>query len=176
MVAAAVTVYIAIRNPVKVGDEIAPEGTLRFRVASRRHVAGVVHYPQTPPVGGDHATLVQNCGVYHDPVAVESAVHSLEHGAVWITYRPNLARDQVKRLEGLAKGETFVLVSPFDGLPTSIVASAWGRQLRVSRATDHRLQEFLAAYIVGPQAPERGTPCFGGTGSPVGPLAPAPPG
>ena len=34
---------------------------------------------------GEHNPVWQNCGFYNKPVRDESAVHSLEHGAVWIT-------------------------------------------------------------------------------------------
>jgi hypothetical protein len=54
-----------------------------------------VDYPQSPPVGGPHNPIWQNCGFYSKPVRDEYAVHSMEHGAVWITYSPTfLVHDQ----------------------------------------------------------------------------------
>jgi hypothetical protein len=156
-----VTVWTAVRNRPEIGDDLKPRGTLTFTVAGRRHTTEPVVYAQTPPVGGDHFPLPQTCGVYTEEIRAEAGVHSLEHGAVWITYRPDLGESTVKQLASLAKGQTHVLVSPYDGIPAPVVASAWGRQLRVSRANDPRLRVFLRAYIGGPQAPERGSACQG---------------
>jgi len=84
----------------------------------------------------------------------------MQHGAVWITYRPGLGEADVNRLRELATG--YVLVSPFDGLPSPVVASAWGRQLRLDSAQDPRLGAFIDAFRRGPQTPEPGAPCTGG--------------
>src|SRR4051794_24207945 len=100
-----------------------PPGVVNYDVASRNHTPDNVDYPQNPPVGGDHAPVWQNCGYYDTPVRNENAVHSLEHGAVWITYRPDLPQDQVNRLRQLAASQPYILVSPYPGLPAPIVAS-----------------------------------------------------
>jgi hypothetical protein len=135
-------------------------------VSQRSHVLTPVSYPQSPPVGGSHSPAWQNCGFYRSPVANEHAVHSLEHGAVWITYRPNLGSGDIAALKVLAASQKDVLVSPYPGLPAPVVASAWGRQMRVSSAADPRLDQFVRAFQLGPQAPERGGPCSGGVGTP----------
>src|SRR5690348_12659451 len=57
------------------------EGVKTFSNLPRDHKAGPLTYPQTPPVGGVHNPVWQNCGIYNQPVANENAVHSLEHGA-----------------------------------------------------------------------------------------------
>ena len=132
------------------------------------HVTGKVTYPQNPPVGGPHAGVWLNCGIYDAPVANENAVHSMEHGAVWITYQPTLAAADVQHLASLVKGHSFVILSPYDGLPTPVVASAWGVQLQVQTAYDSRISQFIQKYEQGPQTPEQGASCSGGTGSPVG--------
>jgi Protein of unknown function (DUF3105) len=137
-----------------------------FNVTSRNHTTSPVSYPQSPPVGGPHNPVWQNCGYYDQPVRNENAVHALEHGAVWITYQANLPSDQVQRLAGIAQGQTYVLVSPYPGLPAPVVASAWGVQEWFHGATDPGLDQFVAKYRQGPQTPEPGAACTGGTGTP----------
>lgn len=147
------------------GGEIA--GVRSYDVGpGNRHTQGEVDYEQTPPAGGVHSPIWQNCGFYAQPVREEHAVHSLEHGAVWITYRPGLPQEQVERLRELAQSQTYILVSPYPDLPAPVVASAWGKQLRLDSAGDPRLEQFIRAYRQGPQTPEPGAACTGGVGEP----------
>src|SRR5262245_44622584 len=68
----------------------ALSGVTTFSNLSRDHTDGPVPYPQVPPVGGPHNPVWLNCGIYDQPAPNENAVHSMEHGAVWITYQPDL--------------------------------------------------------------------------------------
>lgn len=120
-----------------------------------------------PPVGGDHDPVVQNCGVYTEPVGTANAVHSLEHGAVWITYRPGLEQGQVDELAALAQGRPYLLVSPFPDVKSPVVLSAWGVQLELEDAGDPRAEEFVVKYLQGLQIPEPGAACSGGVGTPA---------
>jgi hypothetical protein len=142
-------------------------GMVTYPNLARTHVTGPVTYAQNPPVGGPHDPLWLNCGIYTSPVRNENAVHSLEHGAVWITYQPSLAPSAVQHLVSLVKGHAYVILAPYPGLPAPIVASAWGLQLKLQTANDPRVAEFIQKYANGPQAPEPGGECTGGTGSPV---------
>jgi hypothetical protein len=122
------------------------------------HVEGTIVYPQTPPVGGPHNPTWQTCSFYEGPVSSERAAHSLEHGAIWITYRPDLPEDQRQVLRELAQRRTDVLVSRWDeGLPAPVVASSWGRQLKFETAHDPRVEQFVKAF--SGQAPEPSAPC-----------------
>lgn len=139
-----------------------------FEDLSQTHTEDPVDYAQTPPVGGDHAPVWQNCGFYPEPVAEEAAVHSLEHGAVWITYAPGLDRASQETLAAIAGARPYVLVSPWDGeaLPAPLVLSAWGAQLELEDIDDPGFDEFLATYLEGVTAPEPGAPCTRGDGVP----------
>ncbi|HYY16792.1 MAG TPA: DUF3105 domain-containing protein, partial [Gammaproteobacteria bacterium] len=143
-----------------------PASTQHFEVTERDHIQEPIAYLQSPPVGGNHAPIWQNCGFYGTPIANENAVHSLEHGAVWVTYRPDLPRDQVHSLRRLARRQSYMLVSPFPSLAAPVIASAWGYQLHLDSVGDPRLDQFIRAFRLGPQAPERGGPCTGGIGAP----------
>lgn len=92
----------------------APQGVQTFSNLSRNHVSGKVNYPQTPPVGGNHNAVWLNCGIYTSPVANENAVHSMEHGAVWITYQPTLSAADVTTLQHAVAGKSYVVLSPYE--------------------------------------------------------------
>jgi hypothetical protein len=140
---------------------------LTFNNLPRDHSEAPQQYAQTPPAGGVHSSVWQNCGIYDQPVRNENAVHSLEHGAVWITYRPDLPEASIETLRRLARGHSHVLLSPYPDLPQPIVATAWGLQLPLTDAADPRLPTFISRYEKGPQTPEPGAVCTGGTGTPI---------
>jgi hypothetical protein len=151
---------------VSLSGRTPPEGVRSFENLSSKHTEEPVAYEQTPPVGGNHAPIWQNCGFYGEPVNEENAVHSMEHGAVWITFQPGLPEKQTESIRTLARNQNDVLASPYPDLPAPVVASAWGKQLRLESAEDPRLEQFVRAFRVGPQTPEPGAPCTGGTGTP----------
>jgi len=130
---------------------------------SADHVSDRVDYPQTPPVGGPHWQVWQDCGFYDEPVFNETAVHSMEHGAVWITYRPDLPADQVDQIRTYAE-QPYVLASPWedDSLPAPVVLTAWGAQLGLDSLPSAEADQFLVTYREGPTAPEPGAPCTDG--------------
>lgn len=141
------------------GSDGTIEGVQYFPGLSNQHVDGTVNYPQNPPAGGEHAPQWLTCGIYTVPVANENAVHSLEHGAVWITYRPGLDTAQIQTLSAIALDSDHRILSPYPGLPSPIVVSSWGYQLQLDSADDPRLLQFIAAYENGPNAPEPGAAC-----------------
>jgi hypothetical protein len=146
------------------GDDAGPATELFGTVTSTpsaRHVDGKVRYEQAPPAGGDHAPTWLNCGTYTSPVPDENAVHSLEHGAVWITYDPKLPVPDLARLLDVVPLD-YTIMSPYPGLPSRIVVSSWGRQLAMSDPADPRLLEFIRRFRLSSQAPEAGAPCSGG--------------
>ena len=131
------------------------------------HTQGDVDYDQTPPTGGEHNDVWQNSGFYEEPVRDENAVHTLEHGAVWITYAPDLPQDQKDQIRQLVEGQTCMLASPHPDLPTPVVASAWGKQLTLESADSPDLEQFVRAFRQGPQTQEPGATCTGGTADTV---------
>ena len=135
------------------------DGVAEFKDLSHSHKPPYA-YAQTPPVGGAHSPAWLKCGVYTEPVPDVNAVHSMEHGAVWITYQPSLSRadlDALHRFQGL--NPNYVLISPYPGLPSLVVVSTWGLQLKVDRVDDPRIGEFVKAYAGGDQGGEGGSDC-----------------
>ena len=125
-------------------------------------------YGMNPPAGGAHFATWLNCGIYDVPVPNENAVHDLEHGAVWITYDADaLTADEVTTLQK-AGPDTYMVVSPYPGLPSPVVVSAWGVQVQLDSVDDPRLEDFITKYWKAATAPEPGAPCTGGMGVPNG--------
>jgi hypothetical protein len=136
-----------------------------FDYVGAQHTTDPVTYTETPPAGGAHDPVWEDCGVYTQPIRNENAVHSLEHGTVWITYQPGLASTDVQKLEtalGTVKDKKTIL-SPYPGLPSPVVVTVWNAQLDLPSASDPRLQDFLDFYGDGHTAPEAAmASCAGG--------------
>lgn len=154
--------YMSLQEPEALAD------LQRFVGLDRAHDEEVV-YEETglPPVGGVHSGIWQNCGIYDAPIDTKNAVHSMEHGAVWVTYQPNLPADDVETLRDEVSRFNYALLSPYDGLRSPVVLTAWGIQLEVDSADDDRIGTFLDRYVQGPQTPEIGATCSDGNGTPI---------
>lgn len=143
------------------------EGVSQFAGVERAHDVGA-KFPAggMPPVGGIHPPSWQTCGIYEVPVDTGLAVHSMEHGAVWITYHPDLAADEVSQLKTHAGDDIFVLLSPYPDQDEDIVLTAWSVQLPLESADDERIGEFISRYRN--KGPEPGVTCLNGVGVPTG--------
>ena len=131
------------------------------RAASRNHTQATVTYSgKKPPSGGDHYPLPLTCGAYSEQPPDELAVHSLEHGAVWIAFSADLDSASIQQLRAFAK-QTKIIVSPSTGLDSPIVLVAWEHRLELQSAADPRIQQFIDAFGNGKVAPESNAACFG---------------
>ena len=152
-------------DPAQPPPEDPPEGVQTFPATSNGNFEGTLSYEQDPPTNGDHSPGWQKCGFYSSPIENERAVHSMDHGAVWITYQPDLPRDQIETLRGLAR-EDYVLVSPYPDLRAPVIATAWRNQLELEGADDPRLRQFVDQFRVSETAPRSGNGCENGSGEP----------
>ncbi|MER6136547.1 DUF3105 domain-containing protein [Streptomyces sp. NPDC001815] len=148
----------AAKKPVK------GEKSWNAKKLTQNHVTKSVSYPMNPPVGGDHHQAWMTCdgSVYTKAIPNENAVHSLEHGAVWITYNDKAADADVKALADKVAKTPYTLMSPVKDQAGALMLSAWGKQLTVDKASDPRVQQFLTKYVQGAQTPEPGAACAGG--------------
>lgn len=146
----------------------APEGAENVDFGPPSHVEGeIAHPPGDNPAGGPHNPIWLNCGIYDTPVPSENAVHSLEHGAVWITYS-DIAEDEVETLRSVASRRQRVIVSPEPEQAAPIRLSAWNWILEVDDADDPRVVQFMNEFESSPtNTPEPGASCQGGVGSPI---------
>ncbi|MFI6663189.1 DUF3105 domain-containing protein [Streptomyces sp. NPDC050523] len=131
---------------------------------SRNHVFKTVHYPMDPPVGGDHYPVWLNCDgvVYTQPVDDRKAVHSLEHGAVWVTYNRKTSKADVDTLAAQVRKTPYALMSPDSSQKDPIMLTAWAHQRTVTGANDPNIAAFFEQFDQGRQTPEPGAPCTDG--------------
>lgn len=130
------------------------------------HVEGTVTYEQTPPAGGPHNPYWLNCGVYTEPQQNENAVHSLEHGAVWITYDPErVDAAGIEALESVMPS-SYAILSPYPGLDTPVAVSGWNHQLKVDDPADPRITEFFTEFWRSQNVPEPNATCSGAVNGP----------
>jgi hypothetical protein len=159
-----ILLFLSLRGPAAI------DGLERVVGLSRGHDENAV-YPeanQLPPIGGIHDPTWQNCGIYDTVLETKNVIHSLEHGAVWVTYSLELSESDVSTLQEIVESENFVVLSPYTGLRSQVVLTAWGIQLEVDSVDDSRIETFIERYQQGPQTPELGATCQNGVGSPIG--------
>jgi hypothetical protein len=145
------------------------DGVVNYRtnadktLTDQGHAWGPLRYKVNPPVGGTHSYNWQTCmgNIYTAPIPNEQATHSLEHGAVWITYKQGLGADDVARLAALVKGQQYLFMSPVAGLDKNVSLQAWGYQLKLDTTDDERIKRFIKVMKTNASM-EPGAPCSGG--------------
>ncbi|MDT8911664.1 DUF3105 domain-containing protein [Amycolatopsis sp. PS_44_ISF1] len=184
LLASVITYYLAKSEPQreqKSRDEAAaafaptagnPDPSKKIPGVVTGTYAGSVHilptervaYDHSPPFGGPHDGFWAACNgvVYPNAVRSENMVHSLEHGTVWIAYNPQqVTGDQLALLSARVKGKPYTMMSPYPGLDQPISLQSWGHQLKLAKADDPRIDQFIAALRTNPNGvyPEIGASC-----------------
>ncbi|MEU8897134.1 DUF3105 domain-containing protein [Nocardia sp. NPDC048505] len=121
-----------------------------FAQGAGKHIAAGqrVAYDTTPAFGGPHDSSWAACTgvVYSKPIRTENAVHSLEHGAVWITYNPDkVDASGLDALKSKVEGKQYTMLSPYPGLDSAVSLQSWGHQLKLDDPSDKRVGQFITA-------------------------------
>lgn len=117
----------------------------------RQHVGpGHGHtYNSNPPTSGPHFAQPAEWGIYKEEIPDEVLVHNLEHGGIWISYKPGIPEDVIVKLESFReKYGRKIIVAPRSANDTDIALAAWTRldKFSVSEYSDERVEEFIKAY------------------------------
>ncbi|MFG3339737.1 DUF3105 domain-containing protein [Glycomyces sp. NPDC048151] len=164
--------YVGVMTAIQEGKVTAEELEYPF-VAQQEHVdtlntwdgQGPV-YDLKPPAGGNHLSVWQTCtgSVYDAPIADGNAVHSLEHGAVWLTYDPELVEQaDIDALALLINARDYSLMSPYPGQGVAVSLQSWGNRYQTEEVSDPKIGEYLDTYVLNARFnPEPNAPCSGG--------------
>jgi hypothetical protein len=173
VILASVAIVAVVATIIVTGASKAPAagptpgaGVQTWTGLASTHVQGDVKYDMDPPVGGPHDPVWLNCGVYTEPQRNENAVHSLEHGAVWVTYDPKTVTDAQLAAIKKVLPDSYAILSPYPGLSTPFAISAWGAQLRFEDPSDPAVVDFITTYWRSPTGPEPTAPCDGALDGP----------
>ena len=110
-----------------------------------------VLYQSNPPTSGNHWPVPLRDGIYDEEKPDGAVIHSLEHGRVWITYKPDIGQDAIAALQDAVKGQFGTITGPRETNETDIALAAWTRldtfNLREDGTLDvKRVREFIQRY------------------------------
>ena len=112
-------------------------------------------YNSNPPSSGGHFGRPAHWGVYDYEVNDKIFIHNLEHGGVWIAYRPSVATSTVDALKSVVNefGGSKIVMAPRSANDSDIAIVAWTRVLKIDLAGDdisdeqlHQIRAFYRAY------------------------------
>ncbi len=127
-----------------------PDYSQVIPVLGRNHIpdGSTASYNSSPPTSGDHYANPALARFYDKELPDEQIVHNLEHGHVWIAYKPGLSQETIKALRKLSGGN--VITAPRSKNDTDIALAAWGRldkfNLENGRLDAERVKDFISRY------------------------------
>lgn len=126
-----------------------------FQIEGREHITSEdsVEYQTNPPTSGDHLSLAENWGVYGEEIDDKAAVHGLEHGGIWISYK-DLDDESINTLKKIGKNNAqSVIVSPRTKNDGNLVVSSWGKMMTLEEVDEVLIQKYIDTYKN--QSPEK---------------------
>jgi hypothetical protein len=131
------------------GEAVADDG------ASHVPVGTEVAYKSNPPVGGPHYALTQRAGIYNEAIPDGKLVHSLEHGAVILWYKSDLAQEAIEKLKEIYRSTAISkkIMVPRESLDVPVALTSWGRILKLETIDEEKIKEFM--LVNHDRAPEK---------------------
>lgn len=104
-------------------------------------------YLSNPPVSGWHYGQTVEWGIYDEELTDQNVIHNLEHGGIWITYKPDVLPELVENLKRVAgEYKRKVVLSPRAANDSPIALAAWGRLDKFDYFDEARIKKFIKAY------------------------------
>ncbi len=121
-----------------------------------------VTYNSNPPTSGPHYDQTARSGFRTEEISDGHIIHNLEHGDIWISYRPGVSEEVKDQLRQF--GSAKVIITPRSDNETDIALAAWGRldvfDLEDDLVPEQRIEDFIKRYIG--RGPERVPGASGG--------------
>ena len=122
-----------------------------FPEQGREHVAPGYQftYNSNPPTSGPHFGEPAEWGAYKEELPDQTLIHNLEHGGVWISYKPGIPDDLRQKLENFyTTWGRKIIVTPRTKNDSDIALAAWSRldTFSASEFSEERVNRFIKAF------------------------------
>lgn len=118
-------------------------------ILGRDHIqVGATHseYNSNPPTSGSHYADPAAWGVYQNELPDEQLIHNLEHGGIWISYKPDIDPSTKSQLESIGKKYPgSVVVTPRVKNDSVIALASWGRLEKLESFDEAKIVDFVGA-------------------------------
>jgi len=127
-----------------------PDYSQAYPILGRNHISdgSTASYNSNPPTSGDHYQNPAPARFYDKELPDEQLVHNLEHGHVWIAYKPNPSSEIIDILKDFSGGN--IVVTPRSKNDTDIALAAWGRldkfNIEANEIDRQRIKDFISRY------------------------------
>lgn len=133
----------------------------------RAHITlGASHpsYSSNPPTSGWHYEDPAVRGIYDEQLPDERMLHNLEHGYIWVSYKPEASNEIIKQLKSFVGLGSKIILTPRKENDKLIALAAWNwldkfdpeSSERLNESELKRIQDFIDTYIN--QGPEPNAP------------------
>lgn len=132
--------FVRISQIPEIGEAMPVEGANHVAEGTK------VEYKANPPASGDHYGVPANWGVYDHEIPDEAAVHNLEHGGVWINYKPEIPETAKEKLIEIAKSGSKIILTPRSKNDSLIAVVSWGRIYKTESFNEETIRNFVLKY------------------------------
>lgn len=96
-------------------------------------------YNSNPPSSGAHYATPANWGVYDYEVNDRLFIHNLEHGGIWIAYKPSVSSDVIAELKKMVNdfGGLKIVMAPRGANDADVAMVAWDHVYKFNVSDGH---------------------------------------
>ena len=132
------------KEVAKVGQEQTDKGRDHLKQGEQLKYDG-----DEPPTSGKHGEL------YAKEIPDVNSLHNLEHGYIYISYQPDLAKDELKKLERLffkpfsnpKFSPAKVIMAPRQANASPIVFSSWRRSEKFESVDEQKMINYYNSNL-----------------------------
>lgn len=130
----------ALTGNVQLAGAEQPDGGRTHIPVGSKHDA----YFSNPPTSGSHYEQPAAWGVYDHSLQDEQLIHNLEHGGIWISYKPDIDPETKAKLEDLGRQyPQAVIVTPRQSNPHAIEVASWRRLMDLDSFDRDKILDFI---------------------------------